>query len=184
METLKNTINLMEICFPVYSLKGGHTPIREKGLSFTYTEKLDKEDNLVPNPKVIDDLSIEGDTLSKRRLKLYSKGVKLAPLYKAIFFLGDLIKLAATTKYFVDSSGKIFTYTKNTRAKLKYKRITKVIPITAGGAIIELEGSPIRYKALFAPTRQQKYAGVLEWGMGNILYGFYEEQYPDSWRMV
>lgn len=168
----------------MYSIRGSYSPLKEGSLSFTYTEKHDKEGNIVPNPRVIDDTNVAGETLSLRRLRLYSEGVKLAPLHKAVFFLADLIKLAATTKYFIDSSGKIFTYAKNTRAKLKYKRITKVIPLTKGGAIVEVENSLTRYKSLFPPTRQQRYAATLEWGMGSILYGFYEEQHPDSWRMV
>jgi hypothetical protein len=121
-----------------------------------------------------------------RRLKMKSLGVPLFKLSKAIFFLGDLIKISKPNMYFIDANGRLFTYKKETRAKLKYYKVSKVLDIPTGGVIVETEELSSRFKALFAPTipLQNLYVGVLQVGMSHILYGFYEEKHKDTWRLV
>ena len=67
---------------------------------------------------IVDDLNIDKPTLGERRLQLASQNfeTKQFNLYKlknAIFFLGDLIKLATAGQYFIDSAGLVFNYKKN-----------------------------------------------------------------------
>lgn len=134
--------------------------------------------------KVVDDTTVPGSTLAMRRLHLLKEGVPLRKLDKAVFFLGDLVKLATATMWFIDSSGLLFQYKKTTSAKLLFKKITHVHPIPSGGAVIEIEGIPSRFKCLFAPKHDEKFAGVLVHGRSYILYGLYKEQFDNTRRNI
>ena len=184
MENLNHTINLTEIRYPVFSILGSAVPSTEGTVSFTYSESIDEEQQLTYIFKVIDDKAIEGETLGLRRLHIQAKGSQLQKVGKAIFFLGDLIKIAKRSTFFIDSNGRIFQYRKSIRAKLQFKKLTNVIPIPTGGAILEVEGVNSRFKCLFQPKTLELYVGVLEFGMSFILYGLYEQPYKSSWRMI
>jgi hypothetical protein len=179
-------MNLSELVFPVYLLKKDK-PAEDLGIIFygkeTYTE--DEEGGIITTPslQVIDDITIKGDTLAARRLRLKALGVPLFRLSKAIFFLGDFIKVSSPTQWFIDSNGKTFTHTKSTRASLVCKQITNMFPIPSGGAIIEVEHMQ-RYKVLHTPDPKLKWAGILTQGHTQILYGLYEEQFDETWRMI
>lgn len=179
-------MNLSEIAFPVYLLKKSK-PTEDLGITFygkeTYTE--DEEGGIIitPSIQVVDDITIEGATLAARRLRLKAIGVPLFKLSKALFFLGDFIKVSSPTQWFIDSNGKIFTHTKSTRASLVCQKITNIFPIASGGAIIEVEYAH-RYKVLFTPDPKLKWAGILTQGRQHILYGLYEEQFDETWRLI
>ena len=113
-----------------------------------------------------------------------SQGTKLAKVGQAIFFLGDLIKLATPNTWFIDSAGKLFNYVKKTRAKLHFYEISKNIAIPTGGAIIEAKGIVTRFKSLYSPGPYEKYVGLLQFGKSLILYGFYEQKPEDTWRLI
>jgi hypothetical protein len=134
----------------------------------------------------IDDTTLKGDTLARRRLRMKSLGVPLMRLTKAFFFLGDLIKVATPKTWFIDSNGKIFNYHKQTRAKLKFHKVEKIIPLPSGGVIVEPDNLSVRFKALFAPNipLSELYVGILYLGLSPILYGFYDKKYNDTWRLV
>ncbi len=135
--------------------------------------------------RIVDDTSLPADTLSRRRLILQSRGVDLYPLRRAIFFLGDFLKMAKSGYWFMDSYGKLFTYKKTRRVKLTFKRITKIIPSAHTGSIIEVEGIPQRFKCLYIVyPYESKYAGILEFNKMQIFYGTYPIKYRDSWRLI
>lgn len=166
---------LADISWPVYLLGRGKPNRLEDG-SLVYN----REDTV----SIIDNPNIPGKTLGARRLALLSRGEKLAHLRVCLFFPGDLIKEAKSTKWFIDSSGKLFQYKKTRRAKLKSYRISKVLPITLG-ALIEVEGLPSRFKTLSKPKDTQRYVGMLEVSFASyIIYGFYEEPFKETWRMI
>lgn len=179
-------MNLSEIVFPVYLLKKDK-PNLDYGIIFygkeTYTE--DEEGGIITTPsiEVVDDISVEGKNLAARRLRLKEKGVPLFKLKKAFFFLGDFIKVSSPTQWFIDSEGRIFTHTKTTRASLVCQKITNVLVIPSGGAIIEVEHSH-RFKVLHTPDPKVQWAGILVQGYQQILYGLYEEQFDTTWRMI
>ncbi len=175
-------MDLSKISFPVYKL-GREAPIEEEGVSF-YLKIYETDTVRKFLPLIIDDKNIEGATLARRRLLLKSKEIKLYTLSKAIFFIADLIKLTIGTSYYIDSTGKIFEYKKTTTVPLIFKKIKKVIPIKTGGATIEVEGIASRYKTLFLPNLECKYAGLLKIGKGYILYGLYETKLPDTRRKI
>lgn len=184
METLTRPINLMEISYPVFCL-GKDRPQTENGvvLYITRTRQEDSEE-LITTYKIVDDKNVEGNTLALRRLRLLREGVPLKKISRTVFFLGDLVKVATSAMWFIDSAGVVFRYVKHTRTKLEFKKIKNVINISTGGAIIEVEGIPSRFKSLFAPKPSEIYAGVLKYGVSYILYGFYMEQFQDTWRLI
>lgn len=138
-----------------------------------------------PQLRIIDDTNLEGN-FGQRRLKLKAAGAPLFKLSKAIFFLGDLIKISKPSMYFIDATGRLFTYKKENRAKLKFYKVSKVINIPTGGVIIEVEGLSQRFKSLFAPTipLHTMYAGLLQTGLTYTLYGLYDTKHTDTWRLV
>lgn len=136
--------------------------------------------------RIIDDKREPGNTLAARRLTMLSNGAPLFKLHNAIFFLGDLIKIAKKSSWFIDSNGKLFNYVKTIRAKLKLHKVANLIPIASGGCIIIVENIPNRFKSLYYPqdVNARQYVGLLHFGLSTIMYGFYPEKYNDSWRMV
>jgi len=174
-------VDLQSLAYPIFKLPSH--PNVEDGVMFYYSET-EKDDVTYGKLQIIDDINVEGDTLAKRRMRLLADKVTLFNLKNAIFFLADLIKLATPSTYFIDSNGKLFNYKKTTSVKLKFYKINKVIPIPTGGAIIEVDGMPARFKVLNTPTGDIKCAGILHLGMSNLLYGVYSEIPEDTRRMV
>jgi len=166
-------MNLTQISWPVYRL-GTDRPNEEEGVLFyIYNDKI----------YIIDDKTLEAESLAGRRLKLLVQGINLYKLKRAFFFLGDFIKVAKAGIWFIDSTGKIFTYTKKDLVPLVCKKITKIIP-SVSCALIEVKDIPARFKVLFQPTLEEKYAGLLKLGRGYIFYGFYKEPFKDTVRKI
>lgn len=182
METLIKPIKLSEINYPVYKV-GTELPTFINDIVL-YIRQYDTGDEIKTTYQIIDDKSIKQPSLGKRRLLLINNGIKVKRLNKAIFFLGDLIKIAKANTIFIDSSGSIFTYKKQTKYKLISKKIEKIIKIKTGGVILELKNSTNRHKALYGPMNDQKYALVLENAFDEILYGFSDKIISPSWRLV
>lgn len=134
--------------------------------------------------KIVDDRNIDKPTLALRRLELAKNNIKLKKLGKATFFLADFIKLATRSTWFIDSQGKVFQYKKSTSVPLVFKKIKKVIAIPTGGALIEVEGIPSRFKTLYMPSVENRYAGLLRNKMGYILYGTYPQELTKTRRNI
>lgn len=163
---------------------GERQPEQHKGLVFYHTHYVDESNSESVTLRIVDDANLSGKTLGLRRLQLKSQDENLFPIRTAIYFLADLVKLAKSTTWFVDSSGRVFQYEKNTRAKLQTKPIKQVLPADGLGCVVELVGISSRFKSLQRPSEHQHFARVLKLGMGFIFYGFCETVKPDSWRMV
>ncbi len=169
---------LGEIQFPVYLL-GKEKPQELDGVLFYH--RCDKEGN--DTILVVDDKTWHHETLAQRRLKvMMNNSRKLAKITHAIFFISDLLKLSGSGVWFIDTNGKLFTYTKSTMVPLIFRSILKVTKIN-GGAILEVEGIETRFKCLYAPNNE-KFAGLLKIGRGYVLYGLYEEKPIDTRRMI
>lgn len=178
-----NNIELSNIAFPVFKI-GKNKPLFENNIYFYVLGKDLEYSDAEYKILVLDDKNKSGETLALRRLQLKAEGVELYGLSKAIFFLGDLIKLAKKNVWFVDSMGYVFEYEKTKRVPLVYKKIKSITPITTGGALIEVEGLSERFKTLFAPMYDEKYAGLLVMDKAHILYGLYDAAYKNTYRAV
>lgn len=179
-------MNLNSIAWPVYRL-GEHKPTVEGALVYYSREYIDLESGTDRKVglRIVDDKTIAHNTLGLRRLELaQDPSVNLFPIRTAYYYLGDVVKTAKRTTWFIDSAGVPFQYKKSSRAKLTCHPVIKVLPLKGMGAIVELQGIPTRFKTLFAPKDDTPYAGVLQWGLGYILYGFYAEPFKPSHRMV
>lgn len=166
-------MNLTQISWPVYKL-GIERPNEEEGVLF-----------YIINNKmyIVDDKTLKAESLAGRRLKLLVQGINLFKLKQAFFFLGDFIKVAKTGVWFIDSTGRVFTYTKKQFVPLICRKITKIIP-SVSCALIEVQGIHSRFKVLFQPQIEEKYAGLLRLGKGYIFYGFYVEPFDDTVRKI
>ena len=175
-------ISLSEISYPVFKLGAKDITIQDGVACYFHINEY--EEHSVPVLKIIDDKNYPQPTLALRRLQMAISDVPLAKIGTAIFFLGDLIKISKPSMWFIDSLGKLFRYEKNTRAKLKFHRVSKLLHIQGGGVVVEAEGISSRFKSLYAPEGVKPYIGVLHFGKSLVLYGFYEEMYDETWRMV
>lgn len=176
-------MNLSSIKFPVYYL-GEEEPQTQNGVTFYFYGKHNPSGDDEYKIQVIDDKNISGSSLAVRRLKLADRKEPLFRLKKAIFFVGDLIKLTKSTTWYIDSEGQTFSYKKTTKVPLVFKPISSILPIKTGGSIVEVAQVSSRFKTLLAPTGREKYAGLLRVGHGYILYGLYEEKLEDTYRIV
>lgn len=163
-------MNLNEIDFPVYKL-GDEKPSVEDGVIYYYFGKLE----------IIDDLSLEGENLGLRRARISDKDK--FKLKMAIFYVADLIKLSSPRTWFIDSSGKLFQYKKSKSVKLVSKKIIKVIKCV-GYCLIEVQGVLHRFKTLYPPSENQKYASLLVLNRSYLLYGFSNEEHATTWRKI
>jgi hypothetical protein len=177
-----SVVNLNTITFPVFKL--GDKPNEDGGVIFyLYGHNTESEDAEY-KVAIVDDKNIEEDSLAFRRLKMRERGDPMFNISKAIFFISDLLKLAKAGIWFIDKTGQIFEYKKTTRVPLIYKPITQVIPMNAGGAIIEVKDLACRFKTLFAPSIEQTHAGLLVIGHSFILYGLYNQKYDSTTRDI
>lgn len=174
---------LDKIVFPVFVI-GKEDPIIEDGASYFYYIKVVKEGDDEDKILYIDDKKCPGSNLARRRLWMKTNGRALKKLKRALFYFHDLVKVAKGATWFIDSNGLIFKYKKTLRLPIEYKKVKKVIHSGPGVVLVELEGVATRFKILYAPNPTQKYAGVLRMSMGYILYGFFEEPGPSTWKMI
>lgn len=142
---------------------------------------MSEANEIVSKVSILDDTSIDADTLGKRRLLLKEKGVPLLRINKVFYFVGDIIK--SSSNMFIDNTGRLFKYTKTRSVPLIFRKIIKKWnnPIGAG-TIIEVDGIPTRFKTL--SRSGHSVAGLLEVDNGFILYGTYNEMYKDTRRKV
>lgn len=182
MENSSKHIQLQTIVWPVYRL-GEKAPVVDAGATFYYTEYIGEDGKTTAVTKVVDDLGISKPTLGRRRLELKKQGVKLHSIRTAIYFLADLIKVAKPTTWFIDSTGRVFQYKKNTRAKLVTKKIKQVLPAEGLGCVLEVEGLSQRFKSISRPDTYM-YAVLLELNKSYWLYGLSDQPNPPSWRLI
>jgi hypothetical protein len=174
---------LKDIVWPVYRL-GEKKPSVKDGITFYQAEYADIDTATSKvNIRIVDDKSINKPTLGLRRLFI-DKQLSLFPIGSAVYFLVDLIKLAKSTTWFIDSHGKVFQHKKIKRAKLQTHKITKVLPAGGVGCVLEVEGLVFRFKSMKAPESWEQYAGILYADGGHMLYGYYEYPIKDSWRLI
>lgn len=183
MENLTKVINLTEIRYPVFKI-GYEKPVNIDKVDLILRTYINEHGELINKFRVVDDKNIPEDTLAKRRIVLLKNKVPLKHLGIAIFFLGDMIKLATRTTWFIDSNGTIFNYTKSKSVALIFKKIVLRIDLPTGGSILEIEGIENRFKCLHSPLKDEKYAALLKYNNGYILYGVYEDRPKNSRRMI
>lgn len=179
-------MDISEITFPVFVV-GTRDPIVKDGVTFYLKEQEHEDGSLSHFAYIVDDTTVQGETLGQRRLHIKAKGDLLKKLGKAIFFIGDLIKISKSTVWYIDSKGKLFKYKKSTAYTVEYYEISKVIPVTAGGSIIAVKGLACRFKVLGNYyINPPKYAAIIRNKSSMHIYGLLNEL-PNGvkrWRKV
>lgn len=178
-------MRLEDIVWPVFEL--GRIDLKTKDqLSYIEIEYQNNETEEYTSTKyIIDDKSISGSTLGKRRLIMKDSGkITLMPINRCIYFLADMIKLARAGIWFIDNSGAVFQYKKTTRAKLTCHKLKNIIPGSHLGVTIEVEGIHQRFKLLYKPTSDYQYVGLLYFNHSYILYGMYITPFKPSYRKL
>lgn len=172
-----------QINFPVFRLPKSSQVQTEGTIRYILSEYVNREDKLITSVRILDDTSIEGDSLGKRRLKLRQMKVPVVKLAHVCYFLGDI--LGHGNYSYIDSLGKIFKYTKTTMVPLVYKKIIKQLQITNGtGSVIEVEGISTRFKTTVPFGVKPEVAGILKLKTGYILYSLGHEMLPNTRRKV
>ena len=116
-------------------------------------------------------MSMPGTTLGIRRLQhsleqgLFTK--KLLKLNKPIYTIVDM--LHSNTSKFIDSSGKIFNYTKTKFFPLESFKISSFVE-TEDGYVINVHSIHCNFFLKRAPHVDEKFARVLRVGKGFLLY--------------
>lgn len=170
-------LDLSKIQFPIY-------PINH--------EVLKKEGDLIllfqnGKYKVLDDRSRTGN-LARRRLQythdssVFMK-MDLAKLNRPIFRYSDIFQFLKYNRYFIDFNGKIFNYELTKFVPLVYYKIKRFVEIPTG-YYIELHGIHTRFFLNRIPLLEEKWAGVLEIGLGYALYELTENYKPATRRKI
>lgn len=174
---------MKDLVWPVFRL-GEKKPTVEDGVVFYQAEYADIDTaETRHNIRVVDDRNINKATLGLRRLVI-GNTQSLFPIGSAVYFLVDLIKLAKSTTWFIDSHGRVFQHKKIKRAKLRTHKINQVLPASGIGCVLEVDGLVFRFKSMKAPESWEQYAGILYVDGGHMLYGYYEHPIKDTWRLV
>lgn len=177
-------MKLEEINWPVFVLKDEKPVVKDSIIGYSSAMMNLDTNEVVESIEVVDDKNIPGNSLGMRRLNLVVKGASLFSLKKAIYMLGDLVRLVTGRKtWLIDSQGNLFNYIKSTRAPLTCHKIKKVLHATTAGYILEIEGINERFK-LLNDTRKCMYVGIITYNRKRILYGLYEKMFKKTYRLI
>ena len=130
----------------------------------------------------VDNQLYEGDTLGQRRLNMLSSKIELYPLKLAIYSLGELLKVATPTQWFIDSKGYLFVYKKTHYVPVVYKEIATYNKASAFETVIVLKDSPPVYKSLYPPADNERYAVFLQISPKALLFFGYSETKHENKR--
>ena len=166
-------MHLSDIIFPVYPIKDYRKIWTNINILYIENEK---------DIYILDNRNLSGDTLGSRRLRV--KNMPIYPLSTPIFNIKQLIKTASSSiNKFIDSSGTLFDYNKDSYVPLKYHKIIRMeqgkgrlfIFIKEMACPIIMEGNiSINYK----------YIGLLYLDEGIIPYELLEERKKHTRRKV
>lgn len=157
-------MNFLSMKFPLYVLHSDEVEFKD-GLLFCDTQ-------------IVDDTNMKGKTLGVRRLQTPHKN--LYPLRYMIESYSGLMKHRG--KWFVDTNGKFFRYTKEHKVDIKYKKVTK-IERKEVATLIWVEDIPFPFEEKRPNT--SPYVGVAYWqNKPAFLYDFSAEKKKDTWRKI
>jgi hypothetical protein len=153
-------IYLKNVKFPVFPLTNNNIFYNEKNKLICEMESGEK--------KIVDDKSLEGDSLGLRRLKIPKES--LYNLRRACFDIGNFLLYTKLYRNFVDSNGILFSYKKSTFVPLYYRKILKYVPYKGGTMLlIERLHCPIWYYR--AIDLDKPYAALLYINRGFVILG-------------
>ena len=161
-------MKLGEIKFPVYVLSG-EAEIQDGILWCTQSDG---------TMGIVDDYNMKGETIGIRRIQTPYKS-----LYPLKYMLGDFRSLAKHRgRFYVDTKGKYFSYSKTTKADIIYLPIDKIEPKEVA-TLIWVKDIPSPFEEL-RPI-EAKYAGVAYIsGFPAVIWEFTNERKKKTWRKI
>lgn len=160
-------LNLWQIKFPVYKFSVPNFT-REGDLSFV--------ESSTGELKLVDDKSMPGDSIGIRRLMHQATygadAYKLYNLNKPLFTIAEMIQNPSNE--YIDSTGKIFKYTKKEFFHVHTYKLYKYVEFQEG-YVLYPKGLHCRFFLSRAPELHEQYVQVLHMGMGFMLYGLSSE---------
>jgi hypothetical protein len=163
---------LSDIKFPIYSLPLLYRRIfREFNVLYIETDS--------GNVYVLDNKNIDGDSLSKRRLK-----IKYSLKYNnhtIVYNISQLIR--SNYKTYIDSDGNIFHYKKTKMVDLKYHKV-KYITHRDSYSVLYLADILTPIKVHKKMSFDINYVGMLHTDKGHILYEYCSEKKPNTKRKI
>lgn len=179
-------MNLQEISFPVYLLNKNKPDSHDGVISYT-TLHIDEDnpEELVSVTKIVDNTSIPGETLAKRRLYIASTNLDvLYKIHRSFYSIVDIIKLKNKTKYwFIDSLGKLFQYKGNTRCHVVCKELSG-FSYGNSGYYMSVKGLPYKMYTKYKPLPGQRFAAIIYIQGTPMLYGFTDKAFKKTWKLV
>lgn len=172
-------INITNIVFPVYVLRAESIIYGQTGAVFAVS--------VSGSISVVDDRSIPGDTLGKRRIvlkeKLKSEELGLYNLKTIAWEYRDLLyfrKKLGLNARFIDSTGRIFRYETDTFVPLKFYKIKKIDIIKDKFTYLHFFNLNTPLKVCRPPPEGYLYGGVIHTQTGNVLYGYTKQRNKDT----
>lgn len=135
--------------------------------------------------RVVDDISMPGNTLAARRLQYKSKITRreLFKLNKPLYSIIDLLHYKGTNDKYIDCTGRIFSYKKSKRVPLTYHKVSKFLEFKEGYIVIVPEFH-CRFFINRAPKLNEHYAGILRVGRGFLLYELCREYKKGGHKII
>ena len=141
---------LKHVKFPVYELP--------RDTLIEYVDGL-----TLANNKILDDKNMPGITIGTRRLQTHTALQDLHPIRRQITTPVGLFGQSGDTQY-IDTDGKVFTYSKTRIVKVVSKKITKITRKEGIGTVMYLQGIKTPFVLKRPPHPAAAWADVIYLG--------------------
>lgn len=170
-------MNINEISFPLYKLRA-YIEIEESPLGMVYITS-------IHGKYILDDLTYDG-IFVERRMQLYRDWPteEIYKLKEQVCYLRQLVKYK-TGSVFIDYSGKIIKYTKNTRLfTVKSYKIDKKRSIGDNWTILYFKEIEQPFLVFHIVKITTKYVSMMETEWGLLLYDLTSEPHKPYKRKI
>jgi len=129
---------------------------------------------------IIDDTNMPGNSLGLRRLQTPHEN--LLPIKRSVNDLPALLK--QKSKFFIDSSGAVFSYEKTIYCSLKYYRIKEIVKQETS-SLLKIQGINSPFIIIRPPEPDRYWVGILHLGtLPWMIYEYSRHKKPDTRRKV
>lgn len=162
---------LTDIYFPIYGITNDYIKTwTEYNVTFVKTHS---------GTYILDNKNMLGETLGVRRAKI----AKNKYIFRAVVFnVTQLIK--SKYKTFMDTTGAIFKYKKDTFVPLKYYKVASVEELGDTGCVLKFRGINYPIKVNYRLAYSIQCIGILHTSLGYILYEYSDKLKADTRRKI
>jgi hypothetical protein len=177
LENLRsNTLTWSDITYPIFPLAGTVEGFyKEEDILFA------KDDR---GYRILDDTTLEGNSLGVRRLKIKADRKSIYPLKRKIDTFIDLVKYSAKSKLYLDYTGKPFKYKKTRYVSLVYKPINFRKYVDGKGTLFTAKGVNNWFEVPAIVGPEIPFVILLKIDQSYVLYGLSNTKGLDTRRMI